>query len=81
MDHPDDAGVGAVGLADLDHAEGRGSDEIRPPAVVAITLDTEVFPFPKCRATGEDDVLGLAQGGQGEKKDEDDARHWLEFEE
>lgn len=57
VDDPGDGGAFAVGFFDFVHAHGGGADEVGPPAVVAIVLDAEVFPFPGGRATAEDDVL------------------------
>lgn len=65
VDHPDEGRLFALGQTDFRHAEGGSADEVRPPTIVAVILDTEVFPFPEGGSTGYDEVFGK-QGLQWE---------------
>ena len=57
VNNPGDLGLLSVCVADFVHAHGGGADEVCPPSVVAVTLDSEVFPLSQDWATTENDVL------------------------
>jgi hypothetical protein len=57
IDDPGNIGIFPIGTSYLNHTERRGTDEIRPPAVVLIALNAEIFPFTKCGTTTENNVM------------------------
>jgi len=78
VNDPDEIGVGSVGAADLDHAEGGGADEVGPPLVMSLAGDAEIFPFPEGGAAAENDVFlggGGHGGGQSEGQAEEEDSH------
>ena len=61
IDHPDERGGRAISRANLDHAQGRGPDEVSPPLVVLVLRDAEVLPLAQGRPAGNYHMIGAAR--------------------
>jgi hypothetical protein len=45
VDDPSDLRIGAIGFSYFIHPHCRGSNEICPPAIMAILFDAKIFPL------------------------------------